>query len=366
MEEEKLTILIVDDEEPIRSILSRKLEFDGYNCEVAADGEEALHKTSMKSFDLVLLDVNMPGLSGMEVLRRLTADHPDICVIMLTAMADTKMHIQALRLGAYDYVTKPFDLDDLSTRVKKAIEIRRLVLKNGGRQLAPEQNEAIRSLICGQISLEELKTIRWTQERESTPGAKFAIPTFGSATHPKEPARYMQMAQKLMLMAEIFRASIREHGEWASLLGEDIANQPRGYNELTKLIGELHIAATSRTSGKIHILDYGFIESTPLTQAEYSGIRGQHTPTDMIMPHLERLRDTMLIAGDSSKQQRETEYYSNATYRHPYQVDLRSKEAVESFMKVPPGQWDSGVVDSFLQILGRQVMMSQVPALVET
>ena len=366
MEEEKSTVLIVDDEESIRSILSRKLEFDGYNCEVAADGEEALHKTSMKSFDLVLLDVNMPGLSGMEVLRRLTADHPDICVIMLTAMADTKMHIQALRLGAYDYVTKPFDLDDLSTRVKKAIEIRRLVLKNGGRQLAPEQNEAIRSLICGQISLEELKTVRWTQERESTPGAKFAIPTFGSATHPKEPARYMQMAQKLMLMAEIFRASIREHGEWANLLGEDIANQPRSYNELTKLIGELHITGTSRTSGKIHILDYGFIESTPLTQAEYSGIRGQHTPTDMIMPHLERLRDTMLIAGDSSKQQRETEYYSNATYRHPYQVDLRSKEAVESFMKVPPGQWDSGVVDSFLQILGRQVMMSQVPALVET
>ena len=137
------------------------------------------------------------------------------------------------------------------------------------------------------------------------------------------------MAQKLVLKAEIFRASIREHGEWASLLGEDIANQPRGYNELTKLIGELHIAATSRTSGKIHILDYGFIESTPWTQAEYSGIRGQHTPTDMIMPHLERL-------------------------------------ALEAFLKVPRGQRDSGVVDSFLQILERQVMMSQVPTLVET
>jgi HD-GYP domain-containing protein (c-di-GMP phosphodiesterase class II) len=74
----------------------------------------------------------------------------------------------------------------------------------------------------------------------------------------------------------------------------------------------------------------------------------------------------MLIAGDSTKQQRETEYYSNATYRHPSQVDLRRKEALEAFMKMPRGQWDSGVVDSFLQILGQQVMTSQVPTLVET
>ena len=365
MEEDKLTVLIVDDEEPIRSILSRKLEFDGYNCEVAADGKEALRKASMKSFDLVLLDINMPGLSGMEVLRRLTADHPDICVIMITAMADTTMHIEALRLGAYDYVTKPFDLDDLSTRVKNALEIRRLVLKNGGRQLAPEQNEAFRSLICGQISLGELKPIQLTQERASTPGAEFAIPTFGSATHPQELARYMQMAQKLVLMAEIFRASIREHEMWASLLGEDIANQPRDYNELTRLIGELHLAATSCTGVKIHILDYGFLESTPLTQAEYSGIRGQHTPTDMIMSHLERLSSIMPIAGDSSKWQREAGYHNNAP-RRPYQFQSDNKEALETFMKMTRGQWDSGVVDSFLQILGRQVIMSQVPTLVET
>lgn len=365
MEKDKATILIVDDEESIRSILSRKLKFDGYNCEVAANGKEALRQASMQSFDLVLLDVNMPGLSGMEVLRRLTADHPDICVIMITAMADTKMHIEALRLGAYDYVTKPFDLDDLSTRVKNALEIRRLVLKNGGRQLAPEQNETIRSLICGQISLQELKTIQRTQERASTLGAEFAIPTFGSATHTRELARYMQMVQKLMLLAEIFRASIREHEVWASLLGEDIANQPRGYNKLTRLIGELHIAATSCTSGEIHILDYGFIESTLLTQAEYSGIRGQHTPTDMIMPHLERLRSIMPITGDSSKRQREAGYHSNAT-RRPYQFQSGNKEALEAFMKMPRGQWDSGVVDSFLQILGRQVMMSQFPTPVET
>ena len=366
MEEDKLTILIVDDEEPIRIILSRKLAFDGYNCEVAADGKEALRKASMQSFDLVLLDINMPGLSGMEVLRSLTADHPGICVIMLTAMADTRMHIEALRLGAYDYITKPFDLDDLSARVKNALEIRGLVSKNMVCQLAPGQNEAIRLLICGQISPGDFKTIQQTQEGASTLGTEFAIPTFGSATHLPELARYMQMVQKLVLIAEIFRASMREHGEWASLLGEDIANQPRDYNELTRLIGELY-TATSRTNGKIHILDYGFfIESIPSIQAEYSGIREQHTPTDMIMPYSERLRGIMPIAGDSIKRQSEAGYYSNMTYRHPYQFPTGGKEAVEAFMNLSGGQLDSRVVDSFLQIFGRQVMMSQVPTLVET
>ncbi len=262
-------------------------------------------------------------------------------------------------------MTKPFDLDDVSARVKRALEIRRLVLKKGGRQLAPEQSEVIRSLICGQISLEEFKTMDWMQDGESTPGAEFAIPTFGSATRPRELARYMQMARKSVLMAEILRASIREHGEWVNLLGEDIANQPGGYNKLTSLIGELHIAATSRTSGKIHILDYGLIESTPLTQAEYSGKRVRHISTDMLMPQLERLGDTMLIAGSPNKRQRAAGYCSNTTYRHPYPIHLSNEEAVEAFLKLSQEQQDSCAVDSFLQILGRQVMMSQVPTLVE-
>ncbi len=366
MEEGKLTILIVDDEESIRNILSRKLELDGYNCEVAADGKEALRKASMESFDLVLLDIKLPGLSGMEVLRRLTADYPDTCIIMITAMADTKTHIEALRLGAYDYVTKPFDLDDVSARVKRALEIRSLVLKKGGRQLSPEQNEAIRSLICGQISLEEFKSTDWTQDGESTPGAEFAIPIFGSTTHPRELARYMQMARKLLLLGEAFRASISGDREWASLLGGEIADQPGGYDDLIEMINGLNIATTPDVSGKIHILDRSLIESIPLTQAEYSRLRVRHISTDMLMPQLERLRDTMLIAGAPNKRQKEAGYHNNTTYHRPYPVNFSNEEAVEAFVKLSREQSDSCAVDSFLQILEQQVMMSQVPTFIET
>jgi DNA-binding response OmpR family regulator len=366
MEENKLTVLIVDDEESIRNILSRKLEFDGYDCEVAADGKEALRKASMQSFALVLLDIKLPGLSGMEVLRRLTADYPDTCVVMITAMSDTKTHIEALRLGAYDYVTKPFDLEDVSARVKRALEIRKLILKKGGRQLPPEQNEAIRSLIYGQTSPEELKTIHWPQDGESTPGTEFAILTFGSTTHPRELARYMQMARKLLLLGEAFRGSVGADGEWAGLPGGEIADQLGGYDDLIEMINGLNIATTPDVSGKIHILDYGLVESTSLIPAEYSGLRVRHISTDMLMLRLERLRDTVLIAGAPNKWQREAAGHHSNKVRHPSQFQHSNKEIFEVVMKSSREQRDSCAVDYLSQILGQQAMMFQFPTLGRT
>ena len=130
MEKAKGIILIVDDEESIRDLLSTKLKADGYDCEVAADGNEALWKAFMKDFDIVLLDIKMPGLSGMEVLSRIVIDHPDTSVVIVTAVLDTNIAVEAMRQGAYDYVTKPFNLDDLGVRIKRALEKRRLLLEN--------------------------------------------------------------------------------------------------------------------------------------------------------------------------------------------------------------------------------------------
>ena len=130
MVEAKGTILVVDDEESIRDLLSIKLKADGYDCDVAADGNEALWKSFMKDFDIVLLDVKMPGLSGMEVLSKIVIDHPDTSVVMVTALLDTQIAVEAMRRGAYDYVTKPFNLDDLGARIERALEKRGLVLEN--------------------------------------------------------------------------------------------------------------------------------------------------------------------------------------------------------------------------------------------
>ena len=187
MEEAKITILIVDDEEAIRGILSRKLESDGYDCEVAADGKEALWKAFMKDFDLVLMDIKMPGLSGMEALPQIVTNHPDTCVIMMTAVLDTETAVQAMKLGAYDYVTKPFDLDDLGMRVEKALERRKLVLENRDHQARLEQKvhqqawqiqeyyrKAVEALSREQISLQNSLTESISKRGEGKPGAEVA------------------------------------------------------------------------------------------------------------------------------------------------------------------------------------------------
>jgi len=130
VDQSKGTVLVVDDDQAVRSVVSRKMQLAGYDCVTAADGKEALDKVSSQTFDLVLLDIKMPGPSGMEVLPQIVTGNPDTCVIMITAVVDTETAVQAMKLGAYDYVTKPFNLDDLNIRVAKALERKRLIKEN--------------------------------------------------------------------------------------------------------------------------------------------------------------------------------------------------------------------------------------------
>ena len=130
MQSEKAKILVVDDETSIRNIVARQLESEGYNCVTASDGREAIETASVQHFDLVLTDVKMPHMSGIEVLTQIIANHPDTCVMMMTAVTDSHTAVEAMRLGACDYVTKPFDLEALSTRIRRAFETRQLQKEN--------------------------------------------------------------------------------------------------------------------------------------------------------------------------------------------------------------------------------------------
>ena len=121
MTESRGTILIVDDEESIREGISAKLRLEGFSCVTAADGKKALETASTQDFDIVLLDVKMPGMSGLDVLPRIVTDYPDTAVIMLSAMVDTESAVEAMRLGAYDYITKPVALTTLTTRLEETL-----------------------------------------------------------------------------------------------------------------------------------------------------------------------------------------------------------------------------------------------------
>ena len=118
---EKSRVLVVDDEEALRYLLSTELAAEGYEVDTAGDGDEAIEIIKKKDYDVVLLDIKMPRVDGFEVLKFIKQNKPEIKVIMLTAYADVKNAIEALKLGASDFVSKPYDLEDILTSINRAL-----------------------------------------------------------------------------------------------------------------------------------------------------------------------------------------------------------------------------------------------------
>jgi len=123
-------VLIVDDEPVVRRILRQRLLADGYHCEEAGSAEEALDRLANDSAELVVLDIKMPGKSGVELLPEIKLRYPDTAVIMATAITDATTAIQCMKDGAYDYLVKPFNLDEVALSAGRALEKRRLELEN--------------------------------------------------------------------------------------------------------------------------------------------------------------------------------------------------------------------------------------------
>jgi len=133
-QKEKITqkgmIHIIDDEPIIHDVLGDLLSSEGYEVENSSSGEEALDKHSSQSFELVLLDLLLPGMDGIEVLKKLKKINPNAVIIIITAFASVESAISAMKIGAYDYIQKPFKHDELLITVKRAIEHRKLQEEN--------------------------------------------------------------------------------------------------------------------------------------------------------------------------------------------------------------------------------------------
>ena len=129
-------VLVVDDEANVRTVLCALLERDGLAAVEAADGQAALDRLRDSPFAAVLTDLRMPGMDGLELLSRITRDHPGLPVVVITAHATVETAVQALRLGAFDFLTKPFDRDEIRTVVRKAVATGALAFRDAGPQEA--------------------------------------------------------------------------------------------------------------------------------------------------------------------------------------------------------------------------------------
>ncbi|MEO6028842.1 MAG: sigma-54 dependent transcriptional regulator [Candidatus Binatia bacterium] len=126
----KPRILVVDDEERMASVVAMALSRAGYDCVTCSEGGEALREIEARNADVVVTDWKMAGMDGLELLQRIRTKHPSLPVILITAFASVPSAVAAMREGAFDYVTKPFDNDDLRAVVARALELTRLEREN--------------------------------------------------------------------------------------------------------------------------------------------------------------------------------------------------------------------------------------------
>lgn len=134
--------LVVDDEPRLRQLLMHLMKTNGFRCLEASDGVEALDQLACQPVTLVLSDVRMPRMDGMDLLREVRSRYPDTAMMMITAVADVEVAVNCLALGAMDYLIKPFHLEEVRARVRQALDRRRLILENRDYQERLEERVA--------------------------------------------------------------------------------------------------------------------------------------------------------------------------------------------------------------------------------
>jgi len=142
------SLLIIDDELDMLQLLKRSLEPD-LKCRIqtARSGKDGLRALAQEAFDLVLADIKMPGMNGLELLELIRRDYPDMTVVMMTAFGGVEIAVEAMRSGAYDFITKPFDHETIVIRLEKALERSRLIRENYRLQRECSSQETFQKLV---------------------------------------------------------------------------------------------------------------------------------------------------------------------------------------------------------------------------
>jgi len=144
----KPNLLIVDDEADMLNLLKRSIGEDiDCNIETAISGEKAIHLVGQKPFDLALVDIRMPGMDGIEILQQIKQIDPWLTVVMMTAHGIIELAVESIKKGAYDFITKPFDHEDLIRLLKKALERSRLLRENLNLQQRVREKETFQNFI---------------------------------------------------------------------------------------------------------------------------------------------------------------------------------------------------------------------------
>ncbi|MBI4285024.1 MAG: response regulator [Chloroflexi bacterium] len=330
MAEKQGTILIVDDEEAIRRLIAQRLEREGYRCHLAENVDQALAVLNNGAFDLAIMDIKMPGRTGLELLPLVKANYPDTAVIMLTAIADVTTAIDCMRQGAYDYLTKPFNLEAVSLSVGRALQMRRLQVENRDYQANLEQK------VAAQASRIRLLYVN-------------AITALAAALEAKD--HYTSGHSEVVARTSV--AIAREMGL------------------SPKEVEKIRIAGLIHDIGKIGVKESVLNKPARLTEEEYQHIKRHSEMGEHILTPIVEDNDIMVavrhhhehydgsgypdgLAGDSipltARILAVADAYDAMTSERPYRKALPAEVACAEITRCAGTQFDPAVVDCLLRL----------------
>jgi len=321
-------ILIVDDEDAIRYAINIRLSREGYRCSEASNSDNALARLKVEPAELVILDIKMPGKSGADLLPELKALYPEIAVIMATALTDSRIAIHCMKQGAYDYVTKPFDLDEIVIVVERALDKRRLEIENRDYQLHLEQKVREQAGKIRQSFLNAITSLAHALEAKDayTVGHSQTVTTISIALA-KEMGLPTEKLEKIRLAGLV-------HDIGKIGIAEGVLNKPGA------LTSNEYIHVKTHPEIAEHILEPVVEDGEILEMVRHHHERydGNGYP-DKLKGEEISLGARILMVADS---------YHAMTSRRPYRESMSFEKACEELRRCRGSQFCPVVIDAFL------------------
>jgi len=333
----KRSILIVDDEESIRRLLDTSLRSRGYHTRVAGSAQDALSELSSSSYDLVLSDLRMPAMSGLELLEAISARHQSVGVLLLTGCNDVSLAVSAMQMGALDYVLKPFRLDQIGEAVRKALE-------RHDREMLQKRHVS---------HLEEVVRTQTLELRS----------TFD----------HLQDMSAAALEALVAALDVREHETQAhsKRVSEYSLHLARAMGVDVSLMVDIARGALLHDIGKIGVSDNILLKPGRLTPAEWDemrkhptvghwivgGLQVLHTAAEIVLAHQEKFDGSGYPRGLSGENIplgarifSVVDCYDAITSDRPYRKANNYAAARAEIIRCSGTQFDPRIVEFFLQI----------------
>jgi putative nucleotidyltransferase with HDIG domain len=337
-------ILIVDDELSVRELLADGLEAYGYTTRMAAEADEAFRILQEEQPHLVLSDIDMPGQTGLELLDRIKKVNPDIEVVMVTGVVDTDVAIGSIRQGATDYVTKPFNLEEVRIVVERTLEKRRLVLENRTYQqeLESKVEERTRELLEKKQEVEKL----YGELQESYESTLHALVTALDFRDNETHGHSWRVVEYAMLVAG--KLGVEE---------PELTWVRRG--AILHDVGKIGVSdSILRKPGKLDPDEWEEMKKHPeMGYRMLQHIRFLEPALDIVLSHQERwdgggyprgLKGEEIPLG--ARVFAVVDTFDAMTSDRPYRPALSIERAVEEVRAFSGTQFDPGVADAFLSI----------------